>query len=203
MTRPDHLVVAAKTLAEGLRYVQDLLGVELPPAGGKHPLMGTHNRLLGLGLGAYLEIIAIDPEAPPPAHPRWFGLDGFNDTPRLLTWVARTEGLERYRGLELGPAREAQRGDLRWRIALPEDGRLHWGGVVPYLIEWGPQHPTDTLPDVGCGLVELVLLHPEPDAVRAVLRALDLDWSKVRLEYAPKPEVMAFIQTPGGLKLLR
>lgn len=203
MTHLDHLVVAATTLAEGLRYVQDTLGLELPPAGGKHPLMGTHNRLLNLGNGAYLEIIAVDPEAPPPVQPRWFNLDGFSGAPRLHTWVARTESLERYQGLELGPAREARRGDLHWHIALPEDGRLHWGGVVPYLIQWGPGHPTDTLPDGGCRLLELVLLHPEPDAVRAVLKALDLDWGKVRLEYAPNPELMAFIETPGGLKLLR
>jgi hypothetical protein len=37
--------------------------------------MGTHNRLLKLGEGFYLELIAIDPQAPPPGRPRWFGLD--------------------------------------------------------------------------------------------------------------------------------
>ncbi len=203
MTHLDHLVVAATTLAEGLRYVQDTLGLELPSAGGKHPLMGTHNRLLNLGNGAYLEIIAVDPEASPPAQPRWFNLEGFSKAPCLHTWVARTEALERYRALGLGPAREARRGDLHWRITLPEDGRLHWGGVVPYLIQWGPGHPTDTLPDVGCRLLELVLLHPQPDAVRAVLRVLELDWGKVRLGFASSPELMAIIDTPGGLKLLQ
>jgi hypothetical protein len=49
MTRLDHLVVAADRLDEGVSYVQDLLGVNLPAAGGQHPLMGRHNRLLGLG----------------------------------------------------------------------------------------------------------------------------------------------------------
>ena len=37
--------------------------------------MGTHNRLLGLGTNVYLEVIAIDTEAAPPARPRWFSLD--------------------------------------------------------------------------------------------------------------------------------
>ncbi|GIW25011.1 VOC family protein [Meiothermus sp.] len=202
MTRLDHLVVAAETLEQGLQYVEQLLGVKLPPAGGKHPGMGTHNRLLNLGNGAYLEIIAIDPEAPPPAHPRWFGLDSFSGAPCLLTWVARTEALERYQGLGLGSVREARRGNLEWLIAIPEDGRLHWGGVVPYLIQWGSAHPTETLPEVDCKLVELVLLHPEPDSVRAVLKALELDLSKVRLEHAPKPQLMAFIESPAGLRLL-
>lgn len=203
MTRLDHLVLAAETLAEGLQYIQDTLGLELPPAGGKHPLMGTHNRLLNLGSGAYLEIIAIDPEAPPPAQPRWFDLDRFAGAPRLRTWVARTEDLSRYQGFGLGPAREARRGELRWHITLPEDGRLHWGGIVPYLIQWGPRHPTDTLPDVGCRLVELVLFHPESEAVARVLQKLDLELNQIRLEPASKPELRAFIQTPGGLQLLR
>ncbi|MCS7068368.1 MAG: VOC family protein [Meiothermus sp.] len=202
MTRLDHLVVLAETLEQGQGCVEEALGLKLPPAGGPHPQMGTHNRLLRLGSGAYLEIIAVDPAAPPPAHPRWFGLDAFSGAPRLGTWVARTEALERYRGLGLGSPQTARRGSLEWLIAIPEDGRLNWGGVVPYLIQWGPAHPTDTLPDVGCELVELVLLHPEPDPVRAVLTALELDLGKIRLERAPKPELMAFIQTPGGLKLL-
>ncbi|GEM82867.1 VOC family protein [Meiothermus hypogaeus] len=203
MTRLDHLVLAAKALGEGLQYVQDTLGLELPPAGGKHPLMGTHNRLLNLGNGAYLEIIAIDPEAPPPAQLRWFDLDRFTGAPRLLTWVARTEDLARYQGFGLGPAREARRGELEWHITLPEDGRLHWGGVVPYLIQWGLRHPTHTLPDMGCRLVELVLFHPEAEAVARVLHKLDLELNQIRLEPAPKPELRAFIQTPGGLQLLR
>jgi len=33
---------------------------------GAHPLMGTHNRLLALG-DLYLEVIAVDPAAQPPA----------------------------------------------------------------------------------------------------------------------------------------
>lgn len=40
-----------------------------------HPQFGTHNRCLGMEDGIYLEVIAVDPEAPPPSRPRWFGLD--------------------------------------------------------------------------------------------------------------------------------
>ena len=41
----DHLVVAARTLEEGAAWVEARLGVA-PVPGGKHPTMGTHNRLL-------------------------------------------------------------------------------------------------------------------------------------------------------------
>ena len=58
----DHLVIAAETLAQGCDYVESGLGVR-PAPGGKHVTMGTHNALVGLGPHAYIEIIAIDPEA--------------------------------------------------------------------------------------------------------------------------------------------
>ena len=65
----DHLVVVARTLDEGAAWVESRLGAALAE-GGKHELMATHNRLLSLGPAAYLEVMAIDPEAPPPARPR-------------------------------------------------------------------------------------------------------------------------------------
>ena len=70
----DHLVVAARTLDEGSAWLFERLGVR-PVEGGKHAFMGTHNRLLKIGPREYLEVIAIDPNAPPPARPRWFALD--------------------------------------------------------------------------------------------------------------------------------
>lgn len=70
MLRPDHLVISAETLAGAAEPLAKLFGAEFAP-GGQHPLMGTHNRLLSLGPGEYLELIAIDPEAPQPAQPRW------------------------------------------------------------------------------------------------------------------------------------
>ncbi len=75
-------------LADGVAWVEATLGVPMQP-GGRHPTMGTHNALLRLGRSAYLEVIAIDPDAPPPSRPRWYGLDDLApDAPaRLATWV--------------------------------------------------------------------------------------------------------------------
>jgi hypothetical protein len=93
-TRLDHLVVVAPTLSAGAEWVRETLG-EAPEEGGSHPRMGTHNALLRLAEDVYLEVIAIDPDAPAPSRPRWFGLDrvGPNDPPRLAAWVARTNDL--------------------------------------------------------------------------------------------------------------
>src|ERR1700754_2045952 len=72
----DHLVIAARTLEEGAQFVAAKFGVETV-AGGAHPLMRTHNRLLNLWGGAYLEVIAIDPSAGgvESPRPRLFALD--------------------------------------------------------------------------------------------------------------------------------
>ena len=56
----DHIAITATTLQEGVDWVEAALGVTLA-GGGKHNLMATHNRLLGLG-DLYLEVIAIDPD---------------------------------------------------------------------------------------------------------------------------------------------
>src|SRR5262249_9761207 len=96
----DHLVVAATSLADGTEYIAELTGAT-PQTGGKHGAMGTHNALLRVGERVYLEIIAIDPEAPKPRRPRWFDLDDIalqselTERPQLVHWVARTTDIER------------------------------------------------------------------------------------------------------------
>ena len=50
MAEIDHIVLGARTLAEGAAFVEQHLGVK-PRPGGKHEGFGTHNMLLGLGKG--------------------------------------------------------------------------------------------------------------------------------------------------------
>jgi hypothetical protein len=160
-SRIDHLVVAAHSLEQGAQWCEAMLGV-LPLAGGKHPLMGTHNRLLGLAGRRYLEVIAIDPRAPPPSRPRWFSLDEpamrerLGRGPALIHWVERTEDLEAALASYPQPVEvlDATRGDLAWRITVPADGRLPGGGTLPTLIQWKGPHPGDRLPPSGCELVD-------------------------------------------------
>lgn len=169
----DHVVVAADTLEAGARWCRDVLGVE-PGPGGKHPLMGTHNRLLNIASpahpGAYLEIIAIDPDAPSPGRARWFGLDArpAGAPPALVHWVARVEGVallaQACRSLGLDPGqpvathRESPAGRLAWTLTLRDDGRPLAGGAMPSLIEWqGALHPVNMLQPCGVELESLVI----------------------------------------------
>lgn len=198
----DHLVVAAPTLVEGVKYVEDSLAVSMPQAGGKHPLMSTHNRLMNLGGGSYLEVIAIDPDAPDPGRKRWFDLDNFSGVPRVHTWVARVSDIKNYSALNLGTVQKASRGNLEWLIAIPEDGRLHLGGAVPYAIQWGAVHPTDSMPDSGCRLEKLLIHSQKYLEIESAWKKLDLE--DERLECVDGGMgLVALIQTSKGLKELR
>ena len=88
----DHIAVACTSLEEGTAWVQDRLGVVLQQ-GGQHPLYGTHNMLLGLADGLYLEVIAKDPDAHPEAGHSWFDLDRFYGAPRMANWICQTENI--------------------------------------------------------------------------------------------------------------
>jgi len=163
----DHLVVACRTLAAGRAWCEATFGVA-PEPGGRHPLMATHNALLGVASArfprAYLELIAIDPDAPAPGRARWFDLDvaALQEAlvePRLVHWVARCADIDRaaaaLRGAGFDPGRivdaerMTSRGLLRWRISVRDDGGRPAGGALPLLIEWGDVHPADALPARG------------------------------------------------------
>lgn len=201
MAALDHLVVCAAALEAGAAWIGDLLGVPTEP-GGRHPLMATHNRLLRLGPGEYLEVIATDPEQPAPPHPRWFRLDRFAGAPRLGNWVVRVADLDAAIAAAppgAGRATDLARGDFRWRMAVPDDGCLPFDEVFPGLIQWqGGLHPADRLPDRGCRLEALTLRHPDPGALA---RALPLDDPRIAIETGA-PGLSALISTPAGARRL-
>lgn len=207
--RLDHLVVTAPSLEAGAEWVRQALGVS-PQSGGEHPRMGTHNRLLRLGDEMYLEVIAINPAAPPPGRPRWFGLDklGPAAAPALSAWVARTAAIQAaVAGCSepLGAIEAMSRGALNWFIAIPPDGSVPLDGAGPALIEWrSAPHPASQLQDRGLSLLALELVHPDPQRVARSLASLGLDRSVTVSAAArdPTPRLSARIDTPQGLRRL-
>lgn len=195
----DHIAIAATDLAAGVAAVEAALGVPMGP-GGAHALMGTHNRLLGLG-DVYLEVIAIDPAAPRPAFPRWFDLDAFQGRPRPGAWVLRCADLDAgLRALpEAGRALDLERGALRWRMGVPEGGRAAFDGLFPALITWQGEAPR--LPDSGLRLRQIVLAHPQAPALAARLAPHCAD-PRLAFETAPAPALRFAIETPAGVKVL-
>jgi hypothetical protein len=174
--------------------------------------MGTHNALVRLGPRTYIEIIAIDPAAPARARPRWFDLDDVRmratlaEGPRLTHFADRTHAIEALRSaarIDPGPAHPMARGDLRWRITIPDDGHLPGAGLVPTLIQWDDddQHPALRLPDAHLSLAALAGEHPDPAPVRAALAALGLS-DTLKVTYGRHPRLAAMIRTPRGMVTL-
>jgi len=206
----DHLVIVADTLDQGVAWCEATLGAT-PGPGGRHAFMGTHNRLLRLSSrvfpNCYLEILAIDPQAPAPAHPRWFGMDNpalqaaVRQAPRLVHAVARSPNIEMHRwglvslgaqpGTIVAAERDTPDGKLSWRILLRDDGRIDCGGVLPTLIQWQGRHPTESMADAGVTL-ESVILGTLPPRIPPLLalRHVGLD--------EPEAALIVRLNTPRG-----
>lgn len=201
MTHPsavDHIVYAVPDLDAACDDLEARLGVR-PAYGGSHPGAGSHNALLDLAEGSYLEVIATDPGQPVSSRP--FGLHQLTK-PCLVGWAAKASGLEervavaRSAGYDPGDARAMSRARpdgvlLEWTLTAGGPGG---DGLVPFLIDWGDApHPGASAP-AGCRLTGLHGRHPDPDAIAAQLSALgvDLDVSE------GGPTLRATIDTPKG-----
>ena len=207
ISRVDHLVYATPDLNRGVEEIEKLLGVRAT-AGGQHPGRGTRNALVALGPTAYLEILAPDPEQPPPEEPRPFGLDELKES-RLVAWFVNGRDLERLRGEAVRkgvPLGEVKSGSRR----RPDGVQLWWqftdpwvrvaDGIVPLFIDWGDSpHPARTAAK-GATLVSLRAEHPDVLDVRGMLRRLGLDLPVKRRQ---SPALIAVIEGPRGRVELR
>lgn len=201
----DHIVFATRDVPGAVTALEARFGVRAAP-GGKHLGRGTYNSLLSLGDGPYLEIIGPDPDQPAPQGARPFGVDelaadrlvGFavkcSDIPAAIA-RARAAGYDP--GDEHAMSRATVEGDLlEWKLTLGPG----FDGLVPFLIDWmGTPHPSATSPG-GATLVGLRGEHPDPDAVRSALAALDVHIDVVE---GPAPALIATLDTPKGRVELR
>lgn len=205
----DHFAIGAATLDQGVSEMQAKLGIELSQ-GSKHDLMSTHNCVMQAGNESFFELIAIDPNAPPPSRVRWFTLDDSNtqkrlaERPRALCWVVNTDNLDAIvesSPVDLGEIVTFTRGDRSWRLTVPADGHLPGDGLLPAFIEWSPgPHPSTGQQDLGVSLSAVNLRHPNPEQLNRTLKALQVD----NLARVTQGEVaLSFeLQTDSGLVTL-
>ena len=167
--RIDHVVLGVADLDRGIAEMLRRTGVRAVP-GGSHPGRGTHNALMSLGPGLYLEIIAPDPAQK--IEPQGFNMLASLERLTPIGWAVATDDAPSLRadlaelGLKLGPLRPGSR-------ALPAGGTLNWVSfglpgapeLAPFFIAWGQgaRHPSATAPG-GCKLKALAL--SSPDAAR-------------------------------------
>ncbi|HSQ32388.1 MAG TPA: VOC family protein [Gemmatimonadaceae bacterium] len=198
----DHLVYATVDLDRGIRELESLLGVRATD-GGRHPGRGTRNALLALGDDTYLEVIAPDPDQPPPPSERWFAIDRLT-TSRLVAWAAKTSDVDAVhdralqQGVPLGDVRAGSRRqpdgvELSWRFTDP--GHVVAAGVVPFFIDWGQSpHPARSAAK-GATLVELRAEHPDAPTVRRMFETLGI---QIFVRECLRPALVAVIEGRHG-----
>lgn len=175
--RLDHIIFGCAELDAGAAWLSERLGVQ-EAARGVHKMMGTHNALWNMG-EAYIELVAINPDAPHPGRPRWFGLDDAATQAKLangvalLTWAiagAPIEPIVAKAPVDLGPVESFSRDDLAWNLAVPVKGSPGLDGAFPLTLHWTKGvHPAERLPDVGVRCDRLAVSHPEMAAIRGAL----------------------------------
>lgn len=197
-TQIDHIILGINDLDQGMASFEQLTGVR-PVYGGKHP-GGTHNALVSLGDGVYLEIIATQPSATPPDF-----LAGLNSL-RTLTpvgWaVSSTDSAEvrRRMGSAGIPLTEPSAGSR----ATPAGATLSWESLdlqkkfdeAPFFIVWGAQspHPSTTSP-TGCKLQHWRIAGPNHGPLEQLRRTLDLP---VEITDAPASSLSLSLACPKG-----
>lgn len=198
----DHAILAGPVLPHLVDAFEARTGVAATP-GGRHPGQGTHNALVGLGPGRYLELLAPDPDA---EDGPFRASIGYLSDPALHTWCVRggdADAFEaRVRAAGLAPRRVAMartRPDgvrLAWQLVFV-DGHP-FGGLVPFFIDWGASpHPSEAL---GARLEwrSLRLEHPDAARLEAVLAALGGVPDGVRIAPGAAPRLAAAWRGPRG-----
>ena len=180
-SRIDHIVIGAANLISGTKILETKLSTKFSP-GGKHMIMGTHNKLLKLQSNMYLEVIADNPSADPPSRPRWFSLDESNikkrikNSPRALCWVLEVDNLEdtvKNCGYNPGEILQLSRDELTWKVTVPSNGKLVENGILPVLIEWpSNQHPSKKLNNSKVSINNISLFHLEPYKIKNIISNL-------------------------------
>lgn len=195
----DHVVIGVPNLESAITEIEQLTGVR-PVVGGSHPGRGTHNALLSLGHGVYLELIALQPGAkettdnaelvalkePTPVH--WAVS---TRTAQSAVASLRTLGFNPSTP-EAGARQTPAGGLLQWRTFWLNDAPIG----APFFIEWqsGSPHPSTTSPS-GCSLRALHVASPDAVALRKLVAGLGLD---VDVRLASSPRISVQLVCPGG-----
>ena len=205
MPQLDHLVYAVPDLDAACAAVAKNSGVT-PTAGGVHPGRGTHNALVGLAGGAYLELIAAHPTEPHGPNGRWMGVD-LVIAPTLTRWAIRgvdvaafaktlrDAGYPQLARLAVGQRRTPGGQTLRWHMTEPQPAPAV--EVIPFALDWSESeaHPADGLAS-EVTLETLRLERPEAGRVGALFARLGL--SGYEIAAGPVPRISATFRGPGG-----
>jgi hypothetical protein len=173
----DHVILGIDDLDRGVKAFEAATGVK-PVYGGKHP-GGTHNALVSLGDGTYLEILAVQQGVTVPAD--------YADLKKMKTltpigWAVSSNDSAELRN-RLSAAGIAVSKPVDGSRTTPTGSTLSWQSFalnessleVPFFIVWSKQtaHPSTTSPS-GCKLQQWNVASPRVKDLEQLRTALDL-----------------------------
>ena len=199
----DHVVVGADDLDAGVSAFEELTGVR-PVYGGAHPTMGTHNALVALGSGRYLEILAPRPGAS--LHPLVRDV-GESDTLTPCLWALATDDLIALHRVVSDAGCSADEPSPGSRVTN-EGETLRWSmftmghespANAPFFIQWEPgtQHPSVSSPR-GCSLGAFTVASVDHEKLQLLLTAVGFSTSVV----AGSTRTVIVLATPRGTATL-
>lgn len=204
----DHLLHAGPQLDPLVDHARRMTGVA-PAPGGRHVGKGTHNALVGLNGGAYLELLAVDatqPEGGAFAE----AISGIANA-SLHAWCVRCDDADalaiRLDAMGHAPIRETMSRvtpdgvTLAWELLFPQGHAF--AGAAPFFIAWGvTPHPTSSLP-AAAFLDRLTVWQRDPQPLRTWLTAVGLHDSRIDVQTAPARGLQAALHGRRGAFVLR
>jgi hypothetical protein len=173
----DHVILGIDDLDRGVKAFEAATGVK-PVYGGKHP-GGTHNALVSLGDGIYLEILAVQEGVTVPAD--YADLKNM-ETLTPVGWAVSSSDSAELRN-RLSAAGIALSEPVDGSRTTPRGATLSWQSFAlnesspeaPFFIVWSEQtaHPSTTSPS-GCKLQQWSIASPRVRDLERLRKALDL-----------------------------
>ncbi|WP_232517425.1 VOC family protein [Aquimarina aggregata] len=198
------MVYAVHNLEETVLEFEKKLGVR-PIFGGYHRSQGTKNALINLNNESYLELLSVDHTNTIISSPRWMGVDVLSKN-QITRIALKSNTLENDQavlkkhdatmGKISGGSRNTTNGSvLQWRLIMPLS--TPEVELAPFMIDWSKSqaHPSTSLPDMGCTLIELYATHPRPEQIRHLYETLDF---KIEIKESQKISLNMVLNTPNG-----
>lgn len=199
----DHLILAVNDLEWGMKQFEEKTGIK-PEYGGGHPNGYTHNAIVPLIGGMYLEILA--PEDNLDSIPKFF--QTFENLTPIGFAISSNDLIQLEKDIkDLGymssgvdnSSRVTPNGvKLQWKLLMIEDEQI---GMNPFFISWdaGSKHPSE-MQKVQITLKKLNLSASKNGIVELVeKRGDDIVLTKFSHEQADTITLSFTLDTPKGL----
>jgi len=193
----DHFVVTCEDLESTKKEFEKKTGAKIY-YGGEHPSLGTHNALLPLDNGLYIEFLAPKEER---AKSNIFNLNSTKQNGYCLSAFC-VSNIEKYLLLTdfSDSVKKAKMSritkdneEISWFIALDKQIDETFNGFIPFAIEWISPHPT-SLYTASCKLIRFEI-HTNNEVIRDFNRNI----KDVEIYTNPNNILLLNFSTPNGL----